>query len=178
MNPDVIPTKYLMSETQSIVTRFECPVCDRKLRASTLPNRGVGSCPSCRTKLKVSKTNLGNVQISLIDQKSSAFTFRNSAIALVVSVILGALGSGLWDVAIKPSAAWISQAVLYCIALGSDTVLDLAYANASVDPTVIPALFLLMVLACATTAPILLYLALQILSLIHISEPTRQADNV
>ena len=62
---------------------------------------------------------------------------------VVVTIVLGAIGSGLWDVAVKPGGGW----TLTVLTLGSQRVIDSTYRDAAMDPTAIPALSILILIS-------------------------------
>jgi hypothetical protein len=61
-------------------------------------------------------------------------------LGFAASVIIGAIGSGVWEIAAKPSLSWLGQRFLTLISLGSEAYRDTAYSDAATDPTALPAL--------------------------------------
>jgi hypothetical protein len=61
---------------------------------------------------------------------------RSIALTLILSVI----GSGLWDFLFKPGITVVGRSLLTIITFGSETIRDLAYASAALNPTPLPAL--------------------------------------
>jgi len=59
------------------------------------------------------------------------------------TVVLGAFGSGLWDVVVKPSGLRVIQLVLSTVTLGSGAVKDRLYADAAKGPHEAVSLFML-----------------------------------
>jgi hypothetical protein len=58
-------------------------------------------------------------------------------------VVVGALGSGFWEVAVKPGLSVGGRFALNLLSLGSETIRDYAYRNAALDPTPVAALQML-----------------------------------
>lgn len=82
---------------------------------------------------------------------------RKNFSAIVGALFLGALGSGLWDMLVKPSGRWIGQAVLTVVSLGSSSVKDAVYREAARGAHEAPSLvFLQLLLAVTLTLPFLL----------------------
>jgi hypothetical protein len=57
--------------------------------------------------------------------------FRKIALGLLGTILLGALGSGLWDLALKPGGRWLNEVFLTAVTLGSDYLKDQVYAEAA-----------------------------------------------
>ena len=65
--------------------------------------------------------------------------FRHPVLVLIGTVFVGSLGSGLWDIGVKPAGAWLAQAFLDFITFGSVAMKDAACEAAALDQTAIPA---------------------------------------
>lgn len=60
---------------------------------------------------------------------------KNKIVATIVgTLVLGALGSGLWDVVVKPGGRWMGRAILTAATLGSSGVKDAVYREAAKGP--------------------------------------------
>jgi hypothetical protein len=86
--------------------------------------------------------------------------WKKAALGIVGAVLLGALGSGLWDVGIKPGSRWLGNAILNVATLGSVAVKDATYREAAKGPHDAPALALLslslgMLMGLITVLPII-----------------------
>lgn len=57
--------------------------------------------------------------------------WKRWTLGAVGTIILGGLGSGLWDLVIKPSAARMAQVMLTAATLGSSVVKDGVYREAA-----------------------------------------------
>lgn len=66
---------------------------------------------------------------------------------MVGALIVGAIGSGIWDILVKPSGKWIGQAILTTATLGSNSVKDSVYVEAARGLHDAPSLLILGALA-------------------------------
>jgi hypothetical protein len=57
--------------------------------------------------------------------------WKRWGLGLVGTIVVGALGSGVWDLALKPSAQWMGQLVLTAVTLGSGAMKDQIYREAA-----------------------------------------------
>jgi hypothetical protein len=71
--------------------------------------------------------------------------------AVVVALILGALGSGIWETLFRPTLGSLSRVALSIVALGSETVRNSVYREAALNPTALPSLGWMLVLSVAIT---------------------------
>lgn len=71
------------------------------------------------------------------------------------AIILGAIGSGVWNLLFEPGLNRGKRILLSIVTLGSSTARDQAYQSAALDPTPIPTLILLLlvvvILICASS---------------------------
>jgi hypothetical protein len=58
-------------------------------------------------------------------------TWKKAIVAALGTILLGALGSGLWDLALKPSGRWMGNALLTAVTLGSSYLKDQVYIEAA-----------------------------------------------
>src|SRR2546427_8335681 len=58
------------------------------------------------------------------------------------TIILGIIGSGLWDMVVKPGVTGFGRFTLSLFTLGSVTLRNAAYSSAALDPTPLPALMI------------------------------------
>src|SRR2546423_480145 len=65
--------------------------------------------------------------------------------AILGAIILGAIGSGLWDMLAKPGLGTVGRLLLNIVTLGSKTIRDAAYSSAALNPTALPSLIFLAV---------------------------------
>ena len=56
---------------------------------------------------------------------------KRGALWVLATVILGALGSGLWDIGIRPGGQWCWHALLTTVTLGSKVLKDQVYLEAA-----------------------------------------------
>ncbi len=56
---------------------------------------------------------------------------RKVALGLVGTVLLGALGSGLWELGLRPGGQWLAKAFLTAVTLGSSYLKDRVYIEAA-----------------------------------------------
>ena len=68
-------------------------------------------------------------------------------VAAITTLLLGAIGSGIWETLLKPGVGGLGRFVLSVLALGSSRLRDLAYQSAALDPTSLPSLLIAMSLA-------------------------------
>jgi hypothetical protein len=57
--------------------------------------------------------------------------WKKVALGAVATVLLGALGSGLWDLALRPGGQWLGHAILTGVTLGSGYMRDQVYVEAA-----------------------------------------------
>lgn len=62
------------------------------------------------------------------------FSTKNKILAILGSLIVGAFGSGLWDIAVKPSGLIVGRLILTLVSLGSHHVKDSIYVEAARGP--------------------------------------------
>lgn len=67
---------------------------------------------------------------------------RNWILGILGTLILGAAGSGLWDLLAKPGLTWVGRSILNVLTLGSDAIRDSAYQDAALDPSALPSLLI------------------------------------
>jgi hypothetical protein len=57
--------------------------------------------------------------------------WKKIALGALGTILLGALGSGLWDAALKPGGQWIGRSILTAATFGSSVVKDAVYREAA-----------------------------------------------
>ncbi len=57
--------------------------------------------------------------------------WKKAVLGILATLLLGALGSGLWDVALKPGGYWFWHAVLTAVTFGSRYLRDQVYLEAA-----------------------------------------------
>jgi hypothetical protein len=62
---------------------------------------------------------------------------------ILSAIILGAIGSGVWEIIAKPGLTTLSRTILDILTFGSKTLKDAAYSSAAMNPTPLPSLILL-----------------------------------
>lgn len=72
------------------------------------------------------------------------FPWRHPVVLLLGTIVIGALGSGAWDIFVKPLLYLAYSVVLSVITLGSQSLRDSMYASAALDQTAAPAAYLYM----------------------------------
>jgi hypothetical protein len=81
-------------------------------------------------------------------EKSLAFS-KKWIIGAALTILLGAIGSGVWDVLAKPGLGWLVTSVLKVAGFFSQAITDLPYSSAALDPSTMPSVILLgMVQGC------------------------------
>lgn len=68
-------------------------------------------------------------------------------IGLLGAVLIGAIGSGVWEMVVRPGLSGIARGVLTVLTFGSNTLRDAAYSTAALGAESLPALMLLYALA-------------------------------
>src|SRR5205807_1241025 len=63
------------------------------------------------------------------------------------TIILGAIGSGVWDSLAKPGLSRFGRIILNTVTLGSESARDSAYSSAALDPTPIAPLLIILILS-------------------------------
>ncbi len=66
--------------------------------------------------------------------------------SILGAILLGAIGSGVWEVIAKPGLSRTGRFFLSLFTLGSTKLRDASYASAALDPTPLPALLVLFVI--------------------------------
>ena len=74
--------------------------------------------------------------------------WRRILLAIFGAIVVGAVGSGVWDVVAKPGLSSAANLLLRILASGSDKIRDLPYSMAALNPYSLPSLLLF--LACAS----------------------------
>jgi len=69
---------------------------------------------------------------------------KRAVLAVIGAIILGAIGSGLWEMIAKPGLSSLGRLFLTLVTFGSESARNNAYADAALDPTAIPSLVLLL----------------------------------
>lgn len=87
------------------------------------------------------------------EKKSSQFWAKPAPITLLGVVVLGLVGSTLYDLLVKPGLTGFGRLILDVLTLGSQRVLDSSYASAALDPTPVTGLLLLQGALIATCIP-------------------------
>lgn len=85
--------------------------------------------------------------------------WRHPVVVLFGTIVVGALGSGLWDIGVKPSLTWVLRSLLDIVTLGSSTIKDSAYAAAALDQTAAPSAYVYQMLISFLWSPLALFLA-------------------
>ena len=57
--------------------------------------------------------------------------WKKAVLGIVGAILIGAIGSGLWDVGVKPGGKWLGRAILDVATLGSAAVKDATYREAA-----------------------------------------------
>lgn len=78
--------------------------------------------------------------ITAADVAEKKHRIRNWILGTLGALVIGAAGSGLWDLLAKPGLTWMGRSVLNVLTLGSDTIRDSAYQDAALNPGAVPAL--------------------------------------
>ncbi|MCR9117637.1 MAG: hypothetical protein NXI22_11895 [bacterium] len=69
---------------------------------------------------------------------------KHPVLAFFGTIIVGAIGSGFWEICIRPSGWWIFQGFMFVVTFGSDSIRDSAYASAALDQSAIPSMCVLL----------------------------------
>ena len=56
---------------------------------------------------------------------------KNKALAVLGALVLGGLGSGIWDLVFRPGGMWLGHTVLSAVTFGSTSVRDAVYREAA-----------------------------------------------
>ncbi len=83
----------------------------------------------------------------------SWFLTKQAPITVIGVLVLGIVGSTLYDLLVKPGLSTFGRFCLDVITLGSQTVKDYAYASAALDPTPVTNLYLLQIIIIAAGFP-------------------------
>lgn len=82
-------------------------------------------------------------------------------LALLSTILVGAIGSGLWELGMKPSLQYFGQKFLDTITLGSTTMKDNAYLAAALDQTAIPAVRVYEIVSAFAMVPLLILIVFE-----------------
>ena len=66
--------------------------------------------------------------------------------SIIATIILGAIGSGLWDTAFKPATKWVGGALFTIVTLGAKRARNKIYEDASMGHHESPSIFILTIL--------------------------------
>jgi hypothetical protein len=81
------------------------------------------------------------------ESTSRLISARNVAGAAVLTIVLGAFGSGLWELVFRPSLGRLGRFSLDLMTFGSERAINWAYASAALNPTPIAALVLVVLVS-------------------------------
>jgi hypothetical protein len=81
--------------------------------------------------------------VPTINNKPGQWWSKPAPITIIGVVLLGVLGSILYDLLVKPGLTTGGRVVLKILTLGSATLRDAAYESAALDPTPVTGLLLL-----------------------------------
>lgn len=84
---------------------------------------------------------------------NNKFWLRQAPITIVGVLILGIIGSTLYDLLVKPGLTNFGRFILDAITLGSESLKNAAYSSAALDPTPISGLVLLQVALVVASIP-------------------------
>lgn len=87
-------------------------------------------------------------------KKVLALRWRSLITTVIGTLLLGAAGSGLWDILFKPGLGKIGRVILYLITFGSKTLKNYAYESAALDPTPLASLVLILLLVSFVPLPL------------------------
>ena len=93
-------------------------------------------------------------------------------------MLVGAVGSGIWDVVAKPGVNWATTWCLRVITLGSVTVRDLPYASAAMNPYSLPSLLVFFFVVMAVPLPSLFLLEFEFLGPLIRRRLERRMDSI
>jgi len=71
-----------------------------------------------------------------------------AASTVATTIVLGTIGSGVWDIIAKPGLSRIARSALSTVTLGSARIRDGAYASAALDASPLTSLVLLFLVSC------------------------------
>jgi hypothetical protein len=80
---------------------------------------------------------------------------RRTPWAVAGVIVLGAMGSGLWDLIAKPGLSHFGRFVLNVVTLGSQSARNAAYLSAALDPTPLSSLFIIHLLVMVPIFPVI-----------------------
>ena len=98
----------------------------------------------------------------------SEFLAENWLLSIVLTIFLGAIGSGLWDAILKPYGKKFSGVVFTAITFGAKRARDKVYKNASAGHHELPSLYLLLIVFMFLCG-ILVSLQVKVYSRIYVS---------
>lgn len=95
------------------------------------------------------------------DDSKERPAWKHPIAILLGTIVIGAIGSGLWDVCAKPVLFGTGRALLNLITFGSTAVKDSAYADAAMDQTAIMSLQLYLNTVSLLCTPFLYMMAIE-----------------
>lgn len=76
------------------------------------------------------------------------------ALSIAITIILGAIGSGLWDAALKPLGSKLGGFVFKVLTLNAKRSRDKVYLNAAMGHHELPSLYVFLIVVMVATAPL------------------------
>lgn len=92
-------------------------------------------------------------KVSTGKEGRKAFWLRPAPITIVGAVLLGVIGSTIYDLIVKPGLSTFGRFILNLLTLGSKNLQDAAYSSAALDPTPISSLLILYAILGLATFP-------------------------
>jgi hypothetical protein len=87
-----------------------------------------------------------NKEIGLQSSIMQINGWKKAALGIGAAILLGGLGSGLWDLALKPGGQWFGHALFTLVTLGSKVLKDRVYLDAAKGQHEDAAIFTLLML--------------------------------
>jgi hypothetical protein len=108
----------------------------QKSGATTPPHEflrvGLSSCGAAATGVH---PLAGPISPAILVYAMQLTGWKKITAGVVATIILGALGSGLWETALRPSGSWIWRGILTAATLGSQSIKNQVYVEAAKGST-------------------------------------------
>jgi len=106
-----------------------------------------------------------NSNVSTQERDMTEYLAEHWILSIVVTILLGAIGSGLWDAALKPVSRHIGSRLFTVITFGAKRSRDKIYQGAARGHHELPSLYILLIVLAVgvtvlTTSQLRLYIAL------------------
>lgn len=115
---------------------------------STRLNSANTALHGARGALTTPETFFHFYEVQQVAARKKKITWQKAGLTLFGAILLGAVGSGTWELLAKPGLNSLGRFLLNTITFGSTAIKDSAYSGAALNPTAVPSLMLVIAFWC------------------------------